>query len=293
MIPKITDYESPKIIERKIDQNKLGSIGTDIGLIVLCVIAAFVSFWDVSVTLASGFSIGWVSIIIFFAATTVYRTKYDGGIYKGKQTKEYIEAMAKFSSYKELIMSKSLTNRLADWCNKHRITDLQRLRYSIVCPYMTYEEYEQKYKNLSRERIKQLDLSRQAKKSLRIANAIQPLELSADMLLNFSGKINLFGKRKALPTSGNEKREYDFAMSYISKFLVTFVCGMFLIEVLSDPTLERFLQWLVRMFPIVVAFLTGENNGYRNVVNVDTVRIDVQNQYLTLFFADEKIDTAN
>jgi hypothetical protein len=65
---------------------------------------------------------------------------------------------------------------------------------------------------------------------------------------------------------------------------------MFVVEILSDPTLETFLQWLIRMFPVVTAYLTGEANGYRNVTTIDTQRINAQSQVLRLFFADEKID---
>ena len=288
-VPKIEE-EPQRIIEQKIDQNRLVSVGTDFALLALCLLAAFVSFWDVGFSINKAFTVGWLSILIFIVSTTTYRNKYDGGIYKGRQTTEYKTAKASFEKIRDFIVAKSLINTLADWCNKYRVDDLTQIQKGIVCPYMTYEEYTEKYKNLTIRKVYRCDLSWQAKKAVILANSVMPLELSADGLLGISAQTNLFGKRKALPISGGEKRKHDMIVNYASKFILTFVLGMFVVEILSDPTLETFLQWLIRMFPVVTAYLTGEANGYRNVTSIDTQRINAQSQVLRLFFADEKID---
>ncbi len=291
-IPKISEEsgKGPLINENKIDANRFQSITTDISLIAVCIIAAVVSFWDMSITIASVVTVGWMSVLLYIVTTSVYRSKYDGGIYKGRQTEEYKTALATFNRFRDHIMEHSLTDKLAEWCNTYRANDLTQIKKNIVCPYMTYQEFQEKYENISKEKAKSLGLSRQAQKAVNTANAIKPLELSADMLLNTSASRNIFGKRRALPTSGSTQREIDLATNYISKFVVTFICGMFTIQVLSSPSLESFLQWIVRMFPVVMAFLTGEPNGYKNVVSVDTRRILAQTHILKLFFADEKID---
>lgn len=292
MIDKITEKidVAKKATEGiKIDEKKAGSIGTDVALIALCVIAAFVSFWDVSITFASAFAIGWVSVFLYIVTTTVYRTKYDGGIYKGRETEAYKQAKEAFSKKRESVVKNSMTDELRDWCNDYRKKELESLRKDIVCPYMTYEEYLEKYANMGKEDIKALPLSHQIKRAIHRANRIEPVELRADMLLNASENINLFGKRRALPMSGGEKRGLDFLNSYISKFIITFLCGMFVIDILSDPSLEMFLQWVVRMFPVVTAFLTGDTNGYRNAVEVDTNRLVAQEKMLTLFFLDKGV----
>ena len=147
MIPKI-EQDTPHIIEHKIDQNRLVSVGTDFGLLALCLLAAFVSFWDVGFSINKAFTVGWLSILIFIVSTTTYRNKYDSGIYKGRQTKEYITAKAAFEKIRDYIVEHSLISRLADWCNNYRVNDLAQLQKSIVCPYMTYEEYTEKYKNI-------------------------------------------------------------------------------------------------------------------------------------------------
>lgn len=287
-VPKIEE-EPQRIIEQKIDQNRLVSVGTDFALLALCLLAAFVSFWDVGFSINKAFTVGWLSILIFIVSTTVYRNKYDGGIYKGRQTTEYQTAKASFEKIRDFIVAKSLINTLADWCNNYRVNDLTQIQKGIVCPYMTYEEYTEKYKNITIRKVLRCDLSWQAKKAVILANSVMPLELSADGLLGISAQTNLFGKRKALPISGGEKRKHDMIANYASKFILTFVLGMFVVEILSDPTLETFLQWLIRMFPVVTAYLTGEANGYRNVTTIDTHRINAQSQVLRLFFADEKI----
>ena len=288
-VPKIEE-EPQRIIEHKIDQNRLVSVGTDFALLALCILAAFISFWDIGFSINKAFTVGWLSILIFIVSTTTYRNKYDGGIYKGRQTPEYQTAKASFEQVRDFIIAHSLINTLSDWCNDYRVKDLTQLQKSIVCPYMTYEEYTEKYKNLTSRKVFQCDLSWHAKKAVFLANSVMPLELSADNLLGLSNQTNLFGKRRALPISGGEKRKQDMIINYASKFILTFVLGMFVIEILSDPTLEAFLQWLIRMFPVVTAYLTGEANGYKNVTTIDTRRINAQSQILKLFFADAKID---
>ena len=283
--------ETPHVIqEQKIDQNKLVGIGTDIALLALCFGAAFISFWDVGFSINKAFSIGFLSVILYVVTVTVYRNRYDYGIFRGRQTKEYKGEKSNFEKLRDTIISTNLMTPLIEWCNTYRLNDLAQIRKSFVCPYMTYEEYTEKYQNISQREVNRLNLSRQAKRAIFLANSIKPLELSADKLLGVSVNVNLFGKRQALPVSGQDKRKYDMIFNYASKFLLTFVLGMFSIEILSDPTLETFLQWLVRMFPVATAYLTGEPSGYRNATAIETRRIGAQSQILHLFFADTKLD---
>lgn len=291
-VPKITEQVPQTVIEHKIDQNKLASIGTDFALLALCILVAFVSFWDVGFTLNKAFAVGWLSVFIFFVSSTTYRSKYDGGIYKGRQTDEYKKAIAAFEKARDYIISKSIADELAEWCNEYRVKDIERLRKSIVCPYMSYKEYTENYLNISKEKVNRCNLSRQAKKAVNTANAIVPVELSADKLLGVSVNVNLFGKRRILPISGQEKRKHDMIINYATKFLFTFVLGMFSIQILSDPTLETFLQWLVRMFPVIMAYITGEKSGERNISTIEIRRISAQSQMLQLFFAERKMDFA-
>ena len=288
IVPKIA--EEPQITEHKIDSNRLVGVGTDFAMLALCILAAFVSFWDIGFSINKAFAVGWLSVILYAVTVTVYRNKYDHGIYRGRQTKEYQEAQSAFGTVRDFIVEHSLMGTLADWCNAYRKKDIEQIRKNFVCPYMEYSEYTEKYLNLSRKEVYRQNLSRQAKRAIFLANSIKPLELSADKLLGVSVNVTLFGKRKALPISGQEKRSRDMIFNYASKFLMTFVLGMFCIEILSDPTLETFLQWMVRMFPVVTAYLTGEPNGYRNANIIEPRRVNAQTQILRLFFAESKID---
>lgn len=281
-----TENHAPLLTRTKIDSDDLRSFTTNAVLIVLCVIASLISFWDVRFTFDKAFTIGWVAILLYLVSTTVYRTKYDGGVYRGRQTESYKTTMQTFAEYRDRITQSSLNDRLREWCNSYRIKDMNNVRKDIVCPYMSYESYLENYANLSRKKIRSLELSRKAKKAINQANAIEPVELTADMLLNLSFSKNLFGKRRILPRSGDEQRTGDFISNYAQKFFITFICGMFIIEVTSDPTLDTFLQWIIRMVPIVMAFLTGPVGGFRNATEIATKRIDAQSRMLQLFFAD-------
>jgi hypothetical protein len=292
MIDKIeTAFEDVTPIPRKkIDTDNLRSITTNAGLIIVCIIAAMVSFWDLRITFDDAFSVGWVAIMLYFVATSVYRTKYDGGIYRGKQSEAYKKANDKFCELREKVLQKSLEGRLRGWCNAYRTNDLDNIRREIVCPYLSYDKYLSEYANLSKRRIKSMGLSKKVSRAIIAANDIEPAELSADMLLSASVQKNLFCKRRILPRSGDEQRRGDFIKNYAVRFFMTFICGMFIVEVVSDPTLDTFLQWMVRMIPIVLAFLSGESNGFANATEVTCKRIDAQARLLETFLADvEKV----
>ena len=81
-----------------IDVDNLASISTNAFLILLCVISSLVSFWDIKFTFDKAFTVGWVAVLLYMVSTTVYRTKYDGGLYQGKQTKAFMREAATKSS---------------------------------------------------------------------------------------------------------------------------------------------------------------------------------------------------
>ena len=288
MIDKIeTAFEDmTPTARKKIDVDNLRSITTNAGLIIICIIASVVSFWDLKITFDDAFSVGWVAIMLYFVSTSVYRTKYDGGIYRGKQTESYKKINEKFHALRERVIKGCFEERLRGWCNSYRIKDVENIRKEIVCPYMSYEKYLNEYANLSKNKIESLGLSAKAKKAVIDANEIEPVELSADMLLSMNFAKSLFGKRRILPRSGDEQRLGDFITNYAVRFFMTFICGMFIVEVVSDPTLDTFLQWMIRMIPVVLAFLTGENNGFLNATEVTCKRIDAQARLLETFFTD-------
>ena len=275
----------------KIDSDHLSSLATNAGLIILCAIAAFVSFWDVRFTLDKAFTIGWVTVLLYITATTVYQTKYDGGVFRGRQTEQYKNTLKDFKTARAKVDKNSLIDNLRDWCNEFRIKDIEQVRKDIVCPYIKYEEYLQKYVNRSKQKINQLDLTPNLKKAINRANAIQPVELTPDMLLNSSFSKKLFGKRSILPRSGDTQRKGDFISNYVQRFVITFLCGMIVVQVISNPTFDTFLQWVIRMIPIVMAFLTGDTGGYRNATEVDTKRLDAQTRILEMLFSDEEKKT--
>jgi hypothetical protein len=289
MIDEMNTSENSTLLpqaRKLIDSDNLQSLATNAALILLCVIASLVSFWDIQLTFDSAFSIGWVTVLLYIVSTTVYQTKYDGGIFKGKQTDVYKAALDSFDSLRKRIMDTRQTDALRDWCNDYRIKDVESIRKNIVCPYMSYDTYLELYANRSKAHVKQAGLSRKARKAVNLANSVEPVDLTSDMLLNLSHQRRLLKKRRLLPRSGDEQRTGDLAATYIKKFFITFICGMFVVEIINNPTLDTFLQWLIRMVPIVMAFLTGPGAGFRNASEVSVKRMHAQSKLLTVFFAD-------
>ena len=271
----------------RVDSDNLNSLATNAGLFILCAIASVVSFWDVTLTIDKAFTIGWVTVLLYIVSTTVYRTNYDGGIYRGRQTDAYKEITRTFRTYRDRIMKESRIDALREWCRDFRIQDVRNVRMEIVCPYMSYDDYLAKYANLSPQKVKELGLSRKVQSAINRANAVEPVELTADMLLNLSFSKKLFGKRRILPRSGDEQRRGDFVSNYAKRLVITILCGLFAVEFISDPSMESFLQWIIRMIPVVMAFLTGDAGGFRNATEISVRRIDAQSRLLEMFLGTE------
>lgn len=267
-----------------IDVDNLASLSTNAFLILLCVISSLVSFWDIKFTFDKAFTVGWVAVLLYMVSTTVYRTKYDGGLYQGKQTKAFKDSLKAFTTLRNRVNEMHLTDSLRDFCNDFRRKDMENVQRNIVCPYMSFQEYKAQYAHLSPKEVTSLRLSKKAKKAIIEANRVEPVELTSDMLLNLSFSKSLFGKRKILPRSGDEQRRGDLISNYAQKFFVTFICGMFIVEVVSNPTLDTFLQWIIRMVPIVMAFLTAPAAGFRNATEITPKRMDAQASMLHTFF---------
>lgn len=289
-VPHIASDTTPQSVEPRIDVNRTSSLLTDVAMFAMCIIAAVASFWDISLTFDSAVTVSAMAIMLYLVTITVYRTKYDGGISKGKQSEEYKTVKSVFDEMRNHIINNSLTDELANWCNDYRAKDIEQIRKSIICPHMSYNDYTEKYKNISKEKVRQSGLSKQAKKAINQANAITPLVLTPAMLLDMMHTRGLFGIRNALPMAGQTRRKIDLGFNYVSKFVVTFICGMFAVTILSDPSLDTFVQWTIRMFPIVLALFTGEPSGIRNILNVETRRVNAQTHLLSIFFADNSID---
>jgi hypothetical protein len=278
----------PQRISR--DADSVSSALLNVGIFFLCFLAAFVSFWDVRLTfdLTRIFSIGWVAVLLYIVTIMVYRTKYDGGVALGKQGETYRNAIEAFSSIKASILSANAVDKLREWCLDLQKKDFDAVRKEIVYPYMDYGEYVEKYQTLTKKQVKASNLSRNAKKAVIQANKIAPAELSSDMLLNQSYSRSLFGKRRILPISGDDRRRSDLLINYVNVFVRTFICGMFVIEIVSDPTLDTFMQWMVRMVPILMALITAPSAGEKNASEIAPRRLTAQTEILKRFSDDLK-----
>ena len=283
--------ESDGLMQRgSVDADKLQNVGTNLGLLLLCFVAAFVSFWDINLYFDASklLSIGFVTILIYIITVTVYRTKYDDGLLQGRSTDVYKEASARFEELCKQINENLLIDSLRAWCNEYRRKEVESIRRDIITPYLSYAEYESKYLMLSDREINKLPLQKGLKRAIKSANHILPAELTADMLLNRAFSVKIFGKRKMLPKSGDEQRHFDLSLNYIKVFVRTFLCGVFVVQVVSDPSIETVLQWVVRMIPIVMAFITAHPAGFKNASEISVRRINAQSGVIDIFLADER-----
>jgi hypothetical protein len=136
--------------------------------------------------------------------------------------------------------------------------------------------------------VSKLSLPKNIKKAIKRANSITPVVLTADMLLSVTFDRHLWWKRRVLPKSGDEQRRFDYLSNYISKFILIFLFGMVVVDIVGNPTLETFVQWIVRMIPIALAYLNGEISGYKNTTEVVPARIEAQIMVLERYYSEQR-----
>lgn len=288
MLNKLEDFSGGLSIGKSINEDGAKNALSNALLIGICFIASFTSFWNVTLTFDTAIAITWTSVLLYIVTTTVFSAKYEHGITNGKNCDRYKNAISELGSKRKEILEKDLIDHLSDWCNAFVKKELIQTRKSIIGSYMTYEDYTEKYASMTEKDVSKSSLPNNIKKAIKRANSIEPVVMTADMLLSVTFDRQFWWKRRVLPKSGDEQRRFDYLSNYISKFILIFLFGMVVIDIVGNPTLETFLQWLVRMIPISLAYLNGEISGYKNTTEVAPARIEAQIMVLERYYSEQR-----
>lgn len=146
------------------------------GGIILAIIAASLNvfgFYDFSGENAikefSNFFVDWVPY--FIASVLLHSTIYEKGTFTGKQTKSYLDMASSYSKLVNSLTGEQL-DKLDDFCIKYNEKALKDLQTKILKRNgISYEIFEQKYLNMSKNEIKKTCIKEHYKTIIKAKNA--------------------------------------------------------------------------------------------------------------------------
>lgn len=235
----------------------------DIMLGALVIIAAIVSMTDFSFSLGSIANITALTLFLYMITTFVYRNRYAKGISRGRKEEEYINSLAEYREKREWIYSNNLAGVLPSFCTYYKKKELREYRESLLTDIeMPYEEYAEKYLKMPRRKIMALPLSLEAKQVILKCNTAKAIKLVPGMILNENGE---YDRHKLIGKSGKQRERLDKRNNAIARAMYVVFGALIVFDVIFNFSLHTCLQWLVRMLPVIIAIITGDDSGYCNI----------------------------
>lgn len=272
-----------KSFEKGITENEPDKVMfNDIMLTALIIIAAAISFTDFSLSFGSIKKFTALTIFLYVVTTLVYRNRYSKGKQRGKKDTDYIEALSSYNVKLKDIYDKSLAGLVPEFCKEYKVKELREYRENILADIeMPYEEYKEKYWGKPDLEILRLKKSFHIKKALIKCNHAKPMTLFPSLLLDEKGERK---RKKLAGQSGQERERIDKRRQIISRGVMVVFGGAIAIDIIFDFSLLTIFQWCVRMLPIVIALITGDDSGYCCLAVTETNFKRDQVSVINLFF---------
>ncbi len=263
----------------------------DLMLGALVLLAAIISFTDFSFSVGDIRNFTALTLFLYIITMFVYRNSYAKGISRGKKDTEYQEALSKYRDKRESIYERNLAKRVPEFCTYYKKKELREYRESLLVDIeMEYDEYKEKYLRMPYKEIRKQALSYEAKKIIAKCNAAKAIKLYPGMILNENGE---FDRHKLLGKSGRERERLDKKKQAVTRAIYVVFGAMVAFDVIFNFSLLTIAQWVVRMLPVVIAIISGDDGGYCNVTVTETFfkngQINVINLFNEYISVEEKV----
>lgn len=253
----------------------------DIVLGALVLVAAVISFTDFSFTIGDLSSITAITLFMYIITMLVYRNRYSRGIAKGKEDKEYKTILAAYRQKRDEIYAKGIAGQVPDFCVWYKKKELREYRESLLCDVnMTYEEYTEKYMKMPYRKLRRTPLSREARKVIIKCNAAKSIDLYPGAVLNENGE---YDRHKLIGKSGREREKQDKQRQAISRAVYVIFGALVACDVFLNFSPIVIAQWVVRMLPVIIAIISGDDGGFCNITVTEVAFKNGQLNILNLF----------
>lgn len=235
----------------------------DLMLGALVLIAALISFTDFSLSWGSFRNFTALIVFLYIITMFVYRNRYAKGILRGKKETEYIDSLLLYRGERQQIYDLNIVGKVPKFCIWYKKKELREYRESLLCDIeMEYDEYVEKYLRMSSRDILKTDLSAFAKKTIIKCNKAKSIRLYPGMILNENGE---YDRSKLIGKSGRERERFDKKKQAVTRAVYVVFGAMIAFDLIFNFSVLLIFQWIVRMFPVITAVISGEDGGYCNV----------------------------
>lgn len=240
----------------------------DLMLGALVLIAAVLSFTDFSFSAGDWTNLTALTLFLYFITMFVYRNRYAKGIARGKRDLEYQESLKNYRKNRQEITLKHLVSHVPGFCTHYKKQELREYREGLLCDIeMDYDTYKEKYIMMSRKDILKLPISGEAKRIILKCNSAKTIKLYPGMILNESGE---YDRNKLIGKSGRQRERHDKKMQAVTRAVYVLFGAAVAFDMIFNFSLMTVAQWVVRMLPIIIAIISGDDGGYCNITVTET-----------------------
>ncbi|MBQ8345043.1 MAG: hypothetical protein IJY42_02120 [Clostridia bacterium] len=253
----------------------------DLMLGALVLIAAVISFTEFTFSLGSLRNLTALTVFLYVVTMFVYRNRYERGKRRGRKDGEYKAVLEGYRTKRQMIYDRGLAGRIPAFCTYYKKKELREYRESLLCDIdMDYEEYKSRYLRMSEKDLMKQPLSAESKRILLKCNRARSVKLLPGMLLNENGE---YDRHKLIGQSGRERERRDKRQDAVSRGVFVLFGAVVAVDVIFHFEVITVIQWIVRMLPVVVAIITGEDGGFCNITVTETAFKQNQTAVLSLF----------
>lgn len=240
----------------------------DLALGALVIIAAVLSLTDFTFAVGDWKNLTALTLFLYVITMFVYRNRYEKGMSRGRVDPEYKESLGKYREKREDINVKNLVSHVPAFCTYYKKQELREYRESLLCDIeMDYDTYKEKYLTMPRKDILRLPMSSEAKRIILKCNRAKTVKLYPGLILNESGE---FDRNKLIGKSGRVRERQDKKKQAFTRAIYVLFGAAVAFDMIFNFSLMTIAQWVVRMIPIILAIVSGDDGGYCNITVTET-----------------------
>lgn len=240
----------------------------DLALGALVIIAAVLSFTEFTFSAGDWKNLTALTLFLYVITMFVYRNRYEKGMARGRVDPEYKQSLETYREKRNEINSKNLASHVPAFCTFYKKQELREYRESLLCDIeMDYDTYKEKYLTMRKKDIIRLPISLEAKRVILKCNRAKTVKLFPGLILNESGE---FDRDKLIGKSGRVREKQDKKMQAITRAVYVMFGAAVAFDVIFNFSLMTIALWTVRMLPIILAIISGDDGGYCNITVTET-----------------------
>ena len=203
-------------------------------------------------------------VLLLYCSYSMYINTSSGGAAAALESKIYKEAKARHEELRQKIIKTGCQSRLYEFCASYIEREQKGIRQNILFNAgIPYEIYEREYVGKDDEYISNLEqLSKNQKRAIKAANAINPITLTPDMIF----KSDLYRRsRNPIGTNPHTIKKVNYSVKFFQTLLTSAFPLMIVLDIMGIVTWATVVSIILKVFFVVLNAFFGYDFGYKNI----------------------------